>query len=48
MKLYWYLILAAVPPSLQSTAVALVATVGLVILPQGARGDTVELINGDR
>jgi hypothetical protein len=48
MKMHWYLILAAVPRSLKSKAVALAATIGLVFLPQGGRGDTVELVNGDR
>ena len=48
MKMYKYVIHAAVRRSLKSTGVALAATIGLVILPQGGRGDSVELVNGDR
>jgi hypothetical protein len=48
MKTNWHLNFAVVPWSLHTMAVALAATISLVLLPAGGRGDTVELVNGDR
>jgi hypothetical protein len=48
MKMNGHSVFAVVPRSLRTTSLALAATVGLVILPSSGRGDTVELINGDR